>query len=253
MNISEVIHLGDKVDIRVLQKVEQTRDTDEAVTVYKSQVLDIRENGNLELSMPTTRGRLELLMLGIRYELVFYSGGSLYRAVGVVKERYKTDNLYMVEIELKSQPEKFQRREYYRLPCLLDFRYFPVTEEQAALEDMDDIFDALREEGILEKPLLGSILDLSGGGLRFQVSQELDPDTHLLAELNLRSQTMNRQLYVIVSVISSKRVERLPDIRYEIRGKFVMKDDRIREQIIRYIFEEERRTRHYKASERVEI
>ena len=77
MNISEVIHLGDKVDIRVLQKVEQTRDTDEAVTVYKSQVLDIRENGNLELSMPTTRGRLELLMLGIRYELVFYSGGSL--------------------------------------------------------------------------------------------------------------------------------------------------------------------------------
>ena len=159
----------------------------------------------------------------------------------------------MVEIELKSQPEKFQRREYYRLPCLLDFRYFPVTEEQAALEDMDDIFDALREEGILEKPLLGSILDLSGGGLRFQVSQELEPDTHLLAELNLRSQTMNRQLYVIVSVISSKRVERLPDIRYEIRGKFVMKDDRIREQIIRYIFEEERRTRHYKASERVEI
>ena len=77
MNISEVIHLGDKVDIRVLQKVEQTRDTDEAVTVYKSQVLDIRENGNLELSMPTTRGRLELLMLGIMYELVFYSGGSL--------------------------------------------------------------------------------------------------------------------------------------------------------------------------------
>ena len=129
MNISEVIHLGDKVDIRVLQKVEQTRDIDETVTVYKSQVLDIRENGNLELSMPTTKGKLELLMLGIRYELVFYSCGSLYRAVGVVKERYKTDNLYMVEIELKSPLEKFQRREYYRLPCLLDFHYFPVTEE----------------------------------------------------------------------------------------------------------------------------
>ena len=120
MKVSDIIRIGDKIDIRVLQEVEQAEKTDVTVKTYKSKVLDFCSNGNMEIAMPMEAGKLVLLQLGVRYELVFFSRESLYRTVGQVKERYKKDNIYMLEMELKSQPEKFQRREYFRYPCLLD-------------------------------------------------------------------------------------------------------------------------------------
>ena len=42
----------------------------------------------------------------------------------------------MLEMELKSQPEKFQRREYFRYPCLLDFKYYELAAEQAMLDSV---------------------------------------------------------------------------------------------------------------------
>ena len=50
MTVAEIIQPGDKVDISFLQQVER-RNADmeqELPKVYKSQVLDVKENGNLE-------------------------------------------------------------------------------------------------------------------------------------------------------------------------------------------------------------
>ena len=44
--------------------------------IYKSQVLDLKENGNLEISMPVERGKLVLLPLGIRMEFIFFLEGN---------------------------------------------------------------------------------------------------------------------------------------------------------------------------------
>ena len=69
------------------------------------------ENGNLELSMPSEKGKARtLLSLESRIELVIYTRAGMYRVVGQIKERYKSDNLYVVEVELKTQPQKFQIR-----------------------------------------------------------------------------------------------------------------------------------------------
>ena len=52
----------------------------------KSKVFDIKENGNLEMSMPTERGKLVVLSLGVRMEIVFYTKNGLYRSVGQIRE-----------------------------------------------------------------------------------------------------------------------------------------------------------------------
>ena len=57
----------------------------------------------------------------------------------------------MLEMELKSQPEKFQRREYFRYPCLLDFKYYELTAEQAMLDSVDAIFSEIRDEHFMKK------------------------------------------------------------------------------------------------------
>ena len=115
MAFTDLIKPGDKIDIRLLQQVENEERTGDTVKVYKSQVLDINKRGNLEISMPTEGTKLILLPLDVRLEFVFYSGGFLYKSIGQIVERFKRDNIYTLEVELKTRLEKFQRREFYRL------------------------------------------------------------------------------------------------------------------------------------------
>lgn len=251
MKVSDVIRIGNKIDIRVLQEVEQAEKTDGSVKTYKSQVLDFRSNGNIEIAMPMEAGKLALLQLGVRYELVFFTKDSLYRAVGQVKERYKKDNIYMLEMELKSQPEKFQRREFFRYPCLMDFKFYQLTEEQAMLDSVEEIFAEIRDENFYEKEQKGKIMDLSGGGIRFSTGQEQKQGTWILVELQLKSQTMDNQYYIVANVIETSKIEAAAEYKFMSRAKFSIKNDRVREEIIRYIFEEERRMRQQNSSERI--
>lgn len=243
MTISEVIHLGDKIDIRLIQQVEAENKDGTATKLYKSQVLDIKEDGNLEISMPIEAGKLLLLPLGVRFEFVFYSSGGLYRAVGLIKQRYKKDNVYMLEVELKSQLEKFQRREFFRFSCLLDFKYYKITDEHSKLESIDEIFLQIRDDDFYGKVYEGQIVDLSGGGLKFNTVEELTVGSYLLYELHLQNDIINKQYYIVGEIISCRKMENIQEKKFQARGKFLIKDDRVRENIIRYIFEEERRTR----------
>ena len=52
MTIAEIIQPGDKVDISFVQNVERAKKDQFMPKIYKSQVLDLKENGNLEISMP---------------------------------------------------------------------------------------------------------------------------------------------------------------------------------------------------------
>lgn len=248
MTVKELIRPGDKVDITFIQQLENINVDSEAQKVYKSQVLDFKDNGNLDISMPSEGNRLILLPLGVRLEFVFYSKGGLYRALGQIKERFKSENVYMLEIELKTQPEKFQRREYFRYPCILDFNYYTITEQEAKFESGDALLIHLREddeatEANRDREYTGSIVDLSGGGVRFRTSKELEPKQWLLFEIHLQNENINKQYYIIGSVISCVRTEKANEKRFEVRAKFQIKDANTREEIIRFIFEEERKSR----------
>ena len=226
MAFTDLIKPGDKIDIRLLQQVENEERTGDTVKVYKSQVLDINKRGNLEISMPTEGTKLILLPLDVRLEFVFYSGGFLYKSIGQIVERFKRDNIYTLEVELKTRLEKFQRREFYRYECSIDFKFFELTEEQADL--------ATRT---------GTIVDISGGGIRFNSDTELKSGDHILAVAHLANERMNQEFHIVGSVISCEKKEQVTEKKYVSRVKFMIKDDRVREDIIRYIFEEERLTR----------
>lgn len=247
MTVSDVIRPGDKVDIKFMHELDQKNV--ELAKTYKSQVLDIMENGNIEISMPLEGGKLVLLPLGVRFEFIFYSMGNLYRGIGQIKERYKSENVYMLEIELKTQLEKFQRREYYRYACLLDINYYVLTEEEAQMESANVIFVQLsqeeQEEGkcLKDREKNAQTVDLSGGGIKFCTSEKLERGQYLLLAFQLISEKINKQFYILGSVISCVKRDSASGRKYEVRVKFLIDDDKVREDIIRYIFEEERKNR----------
>lgn len=243
MTVSEVIRVGDKIEIRVAQEVEQALQTRETVRMYKSQVLDIKENGKLQIAMPTEGGRLAMLSLGLRYEFVFYSKGGLYRALGQIRERYKKDNIYMLDIEFKSDLEKFQRREYFRYACIMEFLYYKIPKEAVDLDTPQEIYETIRDDYLAGNTTLGKIMDLSGGGIRFSTEEKLENGDNLLMELHLKNERIDKRYSIVAEVVSCSRMEKLRDNRFEVRAKFFIRDDKIREEIIHYIFEEERKTR----------
>ena len=243
MAVTDLIKPGDKIDIRLLQQVENEERTGDIIKVYKSQVLDINKRGNVEIAMPTEGSKLLLLPLNVRFEFVFYSGGFLYKSIGQVVERFKRDNIYTLEVELKTRLEKFQRREFYRYECSVDFKFFELTEKQAELETVEEIYAELREDHFLDKIKNGTIVDISGGGIRFNSDTELKSRDHILAVVHLANEKMNREFNLVGSVISCEKRTQVQEKKYVSRVKFMIKDDKIREDIIRYIFEEERLTR----------
>lgn len=250
--ISSIIQLGNKVDLCMVQQIEQEKKTGVRAHIYKSQVTDIFADDEIELTMPSEAGKLILLPVGIRFEFVFYSQGGLYRGIGLVKERYKTNNMYMLRVSLKSQLHKYQRREYYRMPCVINMAYYDITAQQALNIPLEQYpaFVELPEIGMNRKT--GSIVDISGGGARFVTETENKNDSYIIIEVQLHSIEDTKDYFIPAHILSSA-VSPTNKERFENRAEFILKDRKVREEIIRFIFDEERKNRNRELKEMTEL
>ena len=88
-----------------------------------------------------------------------------------------------------------------------------------------------------------SIVDISGGGVRFVTDTENHTDSYIMIEVRLKSEE-NAKSYLIPAHILSSSVSKNKKDKYENRAEFVIRDRVIREEIIRYIFDEERKIRN---------
>lgn len=245
---SDIVKIGDKIDIRILQQVEQNWETGEKPPCYRSKVQDILENGDMEVEMPTEGGRNVSLPSGVRLEFVFYTKSGMYRCVAYIKDRYIKDRLYLLLIELKTPLEKFQRREYYRFECAMEMLYQPIRKDEvkiATIEELKEHHRLTYPEEIFQKAIA---VDLSGGGLRFICDEPAQKGDYLLLSLNLQGDSMVHLWEVIGKVITCQQIENKSERKdslkkYEYRTQFIMKNSREREMIIKYIFEQERKSR----------
>ncbi len=239
---SNIIKIGDKVDIRILQHVEQAKRTGERPVVYHSKVLDILAGGRLEVSVPQENGRNVLLPKGIRLEFIFYSSGDIYRCIAHIKDRYAKDQIPMFLVEPKTALEKYQRRDYYRFECAMDMQYMPITEVEAEMEDIAEIKEHHRLHYPQDLPRDGVAVDLSGGGVRFVGGWLGDNWRYVLMSMHLKNEAMDYHLEIVGDILLRQKAK-ADQPKYEYRVNFLPKSRTEREMIIKYIFEQERRSR----------
>ena len=241
---STIIEIGNKIDIRIVNQIENAEHTGELPHIYKSQLLDFFDNGEAEILMPSESGKLRLLQLGIRYEFVFYTKNGLYRCYGEVKERYKSENKFLLRVSFHTQLSKYQRREYYRLPCVIEAPFYGITKEIAMLDSTEEIEERLQEdENLTGQKMKAYILDISGGGVRFVAYESVEEDSYILIYVKLGTEDSALEYPIVGRIISSSKVEDVTPARYEHRVEFILKDSKVRENIIRFIFTEERKAR----------
>lgn len=241
--VTKILQLGDKVDIHIEQQEAREANMGNYSHVYKSQVNDIMQDGSIEITMPIENSKVILLPLGQRFKFVFYTSSGLYYSSGQIRERYKRENIFILLVDLHTQMEKFQRREYYRYSCLMEINYFVISGEDAKVLSPERILSNLREKQVFDKNIRQAmLLDLSGGGARFAGEEKLEMDSYVLMIFRLSSGSMDKQYFLKGHVLASGGSENSWG-KTESRVQFIFYDNRVQEEIIQYIFEEERRTR----------
>ena len=234
--LSKYVLPGDKVELQAVDKI-QLADGTIGHKTYASEVHDILGEDNLELLMPMEKTKLILLPIDGEYDLYFYTKTGLYQCYARIVDRYKSENIYLLNLELTSNLRKHQRREYYRFSCVLEMNTRILKEEEV------DAIGKNLEFLVPSLPLKRSIVvDISGGGLRFISKQLYDVGSMIYCKYQLVIDDQVKEYNLVGRVLYSGPVANRPD-EFEHRVQYVNIDNQTREEIIRYIFEEERKHR----------
>lgn len=225
------ISAGDKVELKGFNK-------DREPLSYMSQVMDVSEDDTIRIAMPIVKGKIIPLPKGARFEALFYSSKSIYRSKVIISERYKAGNIYTMDIMLESGMKKFQRREFYRLEKMIPIKYMILSDEEyETIISTGEIPEGVVQAGKISK---GMILDISGGGIRFSSDEEIETDKKILAIFEMYSGKGNVEFNIPAHIVKTFKITNGSG-KYENRVKFDKISKESREQIIKAIFEEERR------------
>lgn len=236
MNLSKYIQIGNKIDIESIKKT-----TDELGEIirktYRSELYDIESEDIIKIAMPMEQSKIVLLPVDAEYSLCFYTPNGLYQCLARVVERYKSNNLFVLSMELETDLQKYQRREYYRLNTVLDMKSKVIEDggrggvQQVEFIDTDLTFDN------------GTMVDISGGGARFISSVQYPEGALIRFVFSLFVNGQVTEYKLVGKVLKSTLIENKEN-SFENRIQFVNMVNDDRESIIKYIFEEERRLRH---------
>ena len=185
MILSEITSPGDKIDIRLMHQVKIEDNGGEMAQVYKSSICDYLADNLLEVSMPTAEGRMVLFQVGAECQMVIYSKRGMYQCIAVVQKRYKKDNLYLLSVEIMSEPKRFQRREFFRVNLLTEVQYYIVPKEVAALPTTEELFLEIEKPEYIDQMKHGMVKDISGGGMLFSSDEQLKMGNYILLNFRL--------------------------------------------------------------------
>lgn len=235
--ISKFVSVGDKIELQPVIREEDSFQEEKSKT-YFSQVQEVISEDTLEILMPMEQSKLVLLPVDYEYDITFYTSNGLYQCFARIIDRYKSNNIYILVAELTSNLRKFQRREFYRFSCALEM--CARTLERNEVEAIEERRPYVLQPGL---PLKRSVIvDISGGGLRFMSSQRYEPESLLYCSYDLLKNGERKKYEVVGKVLGVKELDNRPGT-FEHRVQYYNLSEGTREEIIKFIFEAERKSR----------
>ncbi len=229
------ISIGNKIELVLLDQIIKNEKNRK---VYVSKIYDILEKNTLQIAMPIYEGKIVPLSLDDKYSACFYTDKGLLQCNIIITSRYKSGNLFFLEVRLLGELTKVQRREFYRYNCFLDAKLRIVSDEEftTGVPDQPDI----PESDLDWQPV--KILDVSGGGAK--IVSKLCLDKNEVVKLNFYVTILQEfvRFNLFARILDNSPVQGRNDL-FELRLEFMKIRQEERDKIIRYIFESERLNR----------
>jgi len=188
------------------------------------------------------------------YQICFYTNKGLYQCTCEALEKYKDNNIDVVKVRLTSNLEKIQRRQYYRLEIVHDIEYRLITEKEIKAQQrlVNEKLDPAEEEELRRKLQewdkvweKTTITDLSGGGVRFNSGNDFKAGDIIKVKLEFVTGGKSKKLMIDSKIVSVNKLIHISGV-YEYRVEFINIQKKDREDLIKYIFEQERLRRKNK-------
>lgn len=245
-----ILSIGDKIE---LEKANNYKGDDSIhKKTYYSQLLDIVDHNKIKILMPIDKGRIIPLSINEKYVIYIYTIKGLHKCESVVKGRYQEKKIHVLNMVLLSEFVKVQRREYFRLDYRfeIDFHIISLVEKNIYKKLQENKIQEESQRERLYELLLelenekhrGRVINISGGGICFisEISLSKNQLLKLYFELTINGQ---RRRYVLQAfVIQSEKSLNQREV-YKNRAKFIDIRKKDRENIIQFIFEEQRMQR----------
>ncbi|WP_088226089.1 flagellar brake domain-containing protein [Desulfosporosinus sp. FKB] len=186
---------------------------------YRTRIEEVGETF-IAVGTPFEKSNLVPLRIGTNLKLIFWDEVSAYSFSTKIKQKIAVP-IHMLLLELPETIVKIQRRNYARVTAIYPFIFQRVT-----LEGLSD-------------HLKGTMLDFSGGGLRFLTENPVEDQSILDVSLELTDGRMQTKVRVL-------RIEEIEDRnpqRYCVSAEFIEISERSRDRIIRCVFEKQRTMR----------
>ncbi|HUX47532.1 MAG TPA: PilZ domain-containing protein [Desulfosporosinus sp.] len=184
---------------------------------YRSRIEEVGER-IIAVGAPFDHGEVVPLLEGTKIRLTFWDEAATYSFEGKIMQKIAVP-VPMFVLELPDSVAKVQRRDYVRVPA-----YYPVSFRSVTKEGLSD----------LQK---GTLLDLSGGGMRFSTKDLVENESLLYVLLTLPKGDLKTPARVC-------RVEKIEDSKhYRVSVEFHDISERERDRIIRCVFDIQRAMR----------
>jgi c-di-GMP-binding flagellar brake protein YcgR len=247
--LRDTVNIGDKIEIKQLDQKGQLI---KSAKTYVSQMVDFIDDDKISIATPIKSGMLVLLEKWANYRLYLYTAKGLYQCDCTMIQTYRERNMVLALVKVTSTLEKIQRRQYYRLEYVHEIEYRLVTSEETALEEKLRLekFTNPVEKSEARKKLAelnrtwhqASITDLSGGGCRFNTDEQLKTGDRIRIKFDFIIRNELRKMELEADIIVSEKLMDRQGV-FENRAEFCNISNKDREDLIKYIFEQERRLR----------
>lgn len=248
--LEKILTAGDKVEV---MKTSGGSNGQNDTRVYYSLLIDLDADDRLTLTMPIEAGKVIPLTVGIRYWFVFYTHNGIYRAKGLIIDRDKQGNIHVMNVRLLTELERIQRRQFYRIECVMNVQYRIMDEiESKGYEILRTKAYRTMEERMKIKRLLvpkgnewhkGVVIDISGGGLRFNTDVKHEQPLYLEVHFSITLGNIKKEISTPARVIRYAPVKNATTELYEFRVEFVEIETKQREDIVQFVFNEDRNRR----------
>lgn len=227
---------GEKVELKIISNSLSDQSSTDKKT-YVSQIYEIISDDSFQILIPIEKAKLILLPMDKEYDVYFYTATGLYHCTARILDRSKENNIYLLNMEVTGSLSKFQRREFYRFNCAIEMGIRKLEEDEK--QSLDNKNLKLRSDLPYQK---GMIVDISGGGIRFVSEKLYEADSMVLCDFMIPVNEKTKQFKVAGLVLQIKIIEERQGL-YEHRIQYIGMGRDEREEVIKFIFEEERKNR----------
>lgn len=202
----------------------------------------------IEMILPASAEET-LLYKRFIYLLYLYPGHKVYRCSVCFHSEYGNDSGRVLCLEIASHLEIVQRRMHQRVSSHARISWQPFKDERQAelLKKGKQVLVSQMGTGDLSAITFSenmpvyeeSLVDISGGGIRFISRHSIKVGKVILAGFALFDDKNTAKITVLGQVVSAGLLRNEPD-NYDIRVKYLALSEQERERIVRFVFQLER-------------